>query len=154
MTFVGKVLVVVNVVLTMCIAMFAGGVYTVQQNWKKGYETKTQELSNQLNASRDEVAKVKETNKTLTKSLADMTQTKNRFEGTAGNVTATAEFNIWADPYAAARVFDTGQLQVGGHAGLVGQDLEHDPGGPLGDFGGVGKERGDAVQGAVVAGVW
>ena len=37
MTFVGKVLVVVNVVLTIFIAMFAGGVFAVQENWKTKY---------------------------------------------------------------------------------------------------------------------
>ena len=34
MTFVGKVLVVVNVVLTVCIAMFAAGVFAVQTSWR------------------------------------------------------------------------------------------------------------------------
>jgi len=45
MTFVGKVLVVLNVVLTIFIATFAAGVFAVQKNWKDQYESKEQELS-------------------------------------------------------------------------------------------------------------
>lgn len=85
MTFVGKVLVVVNVVLTLCIAMFAGGVYTVQTNWKKKYDDTNTQLNQQLNSERAETAKVKEANTALTKALADMTQDKNRFEAQADN---------------------------------------------------------------------
>lgn len=38
MTFIGKLLIVVNLVFTVCIAMFAAGVHTVQTNWKSSYE--------------------------------------------------------------------------------------------------------------------
>lgn len=38
MTFVGKVLIVVNVLLTVCIAAFAGGAHAYQTNWRLAYE--------------------------------------------------------------------------------------------------------------------
>ena len=56
MTFVGKVLVIVQVVLSLCFMAFAGAVYTVQQNWKTAYERKVEELKrrNEENAQKDE----------------------------------------------------------------------------------------------------
>ncbi len=44
MTFVGKVLVVVQVFLSLCFMAFAGAVFTVQQDWKEAYEKKVTEL--------------------------------------------------------------------------------------------------------------
>jgi uncharacterized phage infection (PIP) family protein YhgE len=44
MTFVGKVLVVVQVVLSLCFMAFAGAVYTVQQEWKTAHDKKVTEL--------------------------------------------------------------------------------------------------------------
>ena len=44
MTFVGKVLVVVQVFLSLCFMAFAGAVFTVQQDWKAAYEKKVTEL--------------------------------------------------------------------------------------------------------------
>ena len=44
MTFVGKVLVIVQVVLSLCFMAFAGAVYTVQQDWKTAYEQKVTEI--------------------------------------------------------------------------------------------------------------
>lgn len=38
MTFVGKILVVVILVLSVCVAAFTGGVYAVQTNWKKKFD--------------------------------------------------------------------------------------------------------------------
>jgi hypothetical protein len=45
MTFVGKVLVVVQVVLSLCFMAFAGAVYTVQEDWKEAHEKKVADLA-------------------------------------------------------------------------------------------------------------
>ena len=47
MTFVGKVLVIVQVVLSLCFMAFAGAVFTVQQNWKDAHAKKVTELQNE-----------------------------------------------------------------------------------------------------------
>ena len=64
MTFVGKILVVVNVVLTICIAMFAAGVHAVQTNWKakaesekKAGEDRIRILNGNLKDANDKLAK-------------------------------------------------------------------------------------------------
>lgn len=44
MTFVGKLLVVVQVILSICFMAFAGAVFTAQTNWKKKAETAATEL--------------------------------------------------------------------------------------------------------------
>jgi len=56
MTFVGKVLVVVNVVLTVCIAMFAAGVYSVQSSWRDKFQAE-QKLRNDAKAANDQQVK-------------------------------------------------------------------------------------------------
>lgn len=81
MSFVGKVLVVVNVGLTICIAMFAGGVFAVQSSWRDKYN-KVKSDYDTLNASK---LKADETLKKdiadLKKSLADAQSRANTFEG-------------------------------------------------------------------------
>lgn len=80
MTFVGKILVVVNVALTICIAMFAAGVHAVQKSWKEAAATNAQRVIDveqrkdstiaDLNKKlADEVAKTKK----LTAEKADVT---------------------------------------------------------------------------------
>ena len=80
MTFVGKILVVVNVALTICIAMFAAGVHAVQKSWKEvaakneqrvlDVETRKDSTIAELNKKlADEVKKTK----TLTAEKADVT---------------------------------------------------------------------------------
>src|SRR5918993_1446904 len=44
MTFVGKVLVVVQLVLAICFMAFAGAVYTAQDNWRQKYDQSQVEL--------------------------------------------------------------------------------------------------------------
>jgi hypothetical protein len=44
MTFVGKILVVVQVILSVCFIAFAGAVYTVQESWQEEYREKDEEL--------------------------------------------------------------------------------------------------------------
>jgi len=53
MTFVGKVLVVVQVVLSVCFMTFAGAVYTVQTNWKKKADDLGKQVASLQSASRD-----------------------------------------------------------------------------------------------------
>ncbi len=52
MTFVGKVLVVVQLVLSVCFMAFAGAVFAVQSNWK----VKTEQVEKDLDESRTAVA--------------------------------------------------------------------------------------------------
>ncbi len=51
MTFVGKVLVIVQVVLAMCFMTFAAAVFVSQQNWKQAYDdqvTRAEDIDKQL----------------------------------------------------------------------------------------------------------
>lgn len=70
MTFVGKVLVVVQLVLSLCFMAFAGALFTVQDNWRQeatkmkaerdAAETKVSDLQAELDAYKDEAtAKMK-----------------------------------------------------------------------------------------------
>ncbi|HID21225.1 MAG TPA: hypothetical protein EYP14_02345 [Planctomycetaceae bacterium] len=71
MTFVGRILIVVQVVLSICFMAFAGAVYTVQQNWKQQAaelqqqlqqkETEFQDLEEEYQQYKDEMtAKLKD----------------------------------------------------------------------------------------------
>ena len=53
MTFVGKVLVVVQVVLSVCFMAFAGAVYTVQTNWKKKSDTLGSDIAKRKTEQQD-----------------------------------------------------------------------------------------------------
>ncbi len=55
MTFVGKILVAVQVILSLCFMAFAGAVYTVQEDWKSAYEGKEAALK-----KKDEELKLKQ----------------------------------------------------------------------------------------------
>jgi len=47
MTFIGKMLVVVQLVLSLLFMAFAGAVFTVEQNWKTQFDDKKKELKNE-----------------------------------------------------------------------------------------------------------
>ena len=47
MTFVGKILVVVQLVLSLLFMTFAGAVFSVEQNWKTARDDVQQELSSE-----------------------------------------------------------------------------------------------------------
>ncbi|MFQ5733949.1 MAG: hypothetical protein ACE5KM_18585 [Planctomycetaceae bacterium] len=83
MTFVGKVLVVVNVVLTMCIAMFAGGVFAMQSGWRNKYKKANEELVAARQNHRDEVLKKDDAITALSKQLDDAKRDRDRFRGDA-----------------------------------------------------------------------
>jgi hypothetical protein len=61
MTFVGKVLVVLNVVLTVCVAAFAGGVYAFQTNWRDKYNEAQVSMELKDKANDEQVARLKDT---------------------------------------------------------------------------------------------
>lgn len=61
MTFVGKVFVVLQLVLTVCFMAFAGAVYTAETNWKneaKSLADQKQQVETQLNTSRQDFEKL------------------------------------------------------------------------------------------------
>jgi hypothetical protein len=70
MSFVGKILIVVIVVMSMCFMAFAGAVYVTQTNWKTKHieaekqigtlNTDKKNLTESLSQARDEAAKVKQ----------------------------------------------------------------------------------------------
>jgi chromosome segregation ATPase len=83
MTFVGKVLVVVNVVLTVCIAVFAAGVYSVQSSWRDKFQAE-QKLRNDAKSAND--LQVKGLQDAITRLDKDLKEFKGR--------TATAEAQV------------------------------------------------------------
>lgn len=83
MSFVGKILIVIQVLLSVCFMAFAGAVYTAQTNWKKSYETQvasTKKVQGQL--AELETATGKERNERQ----AEMNQIKAERDGANGKV--------------------------------------------------------------------
>ncbi len=70
MTFVGKVLVIVQVVLSLCFMAFAGAVYTVQEDWKTAYEKKVAELQTKDTLVQEQDEQISFLNKNLAASGA------------------------------------------------------------------------------------
>jgi hypothetical protein len=84
MTFVGKVLVVIQLVMSLCFLAFAGAVYTAQENWKKNATTAKADL---------EKAKKEATEKenSLTTALAAKTTEANDQKARADGFQAQAD---------------------------------------------------------------
>ncbi len=91
MTFIGKILVVVQVVLSLLFMAFAGAVFTVEQNWKLKFNDVSEELAvskkdyetqfNKFNNYKTEKKQELDTLDTLSKKrLADFDREKNRAE--------------------------------------------------------------------------
>ena len=89
MTFIGKMLIVVQLVLSLLFMAFAGAVFTVEQNWKQFYSDKDQDLKteqdfhkstqNNFNQYKNvNTAKVAELDTLSKKRLSDFTREKNR----------------------------------------------------------------------------
>jgi hypothetical protein len=76
MTFVGKVLVVVNVVFTICIAMFAAGVYSVQTSWRDKHQAEQKKLEEARSRNEQQV-------RGLTDAIARLDKSSKEFEGRA-----------------------------------------------------------------------
>ena len=72
MNFVGKVLVVLQVVLSLCFMAFAGAVYTTHINWKEKHASLEQQLTANLQALQGENADLKQENDRLTKDLQNV----------------------------------------------------------------------------------
>ncbi|GAB4142730.1 MAG: hypothetical protein Tsb009_13250 [Planctomycetaceae bacterium] len=87
MTFVGKVLVVVNVVLTVCVAAFAGGVYAFQTNWREEYKKTKDEMVRKLKGRDETIAEMKDERVEVDKQLA-------KFRNDAANYRAQNEQNL------------------------------------------------------------
>jgi len=84
MTFVGKLLVVVNLALTLCIAMFAAGVHSVQTSWRQKHDAVQQQLEEvqannekQVNRFKELIAEAEEQRKTAE---AERTEWKNKYD--------------------------------------------------------------------------
>jgi len=75
MTFVGKVLVVVQVVLSVCFMAFAGAVYTVQTNWMKKADTLGSDIAKRKTEQQDAD---QEFSDYKTKTTADLKSQKTR----------------------------------------------------------------------------
>lgn len=63
MSFVGKVLIFVQVVLSICFMAFAGAVFATHQNWKAKYEqaqTSVQQAQGELNTARQQLETVRD----------------------------------------------------------------------------------------------
>lgn len=88
MTFVGKILVVLQVVLSVCFMAFAGAVFTFQTNWKNQYDTaveQTDRVQQELDTLR------KEFEDERNKSSAALTAMENKardFEAQTASLTA------------------------------------------------------------------
>ena len=89
MTFIGKMLIVVQLVLSLLFMAFAGAVFTVEQNWKQQFTDKDQDLKteqdfhkstqNTFNEYKNvKSAKVAELDTLSKKRLSDFTREKNR----------------------------------------------------------------------------
>lgn len=82
MTFVGKILVVVNVVMTVCVAAFAGGVYAFQTNWRTKYKEQVDRLAlvekQSIDAEATAKAALTEVQRKLTVSEAEANRQRNR----------------------------------------------------------------------------
>ena len=89
MTFIGKMLIVVQLVLSLLFMAFAGAVFTVEQNWKQQFTDKDQDLKteqdfhkstqNTFNEYKNvNSAKVAELDTLSKKRLSDFTREKNR----------------------------------------------------------------------------
>lgn len=87
MTFVGKVLVVVNVVLTIFIAMFAGGVFAVQGSWKKKYDELKTRTDAEIARLQTDVRTEKDNVKKVTNQRDAAQQDRDRFQAAAENAT-------------------------------------------------------------------
>ena len=86
MSFVGKILVVIIVLLSVCFMAFAGAVYTAQTNWKKSYESQiaaTKKVQGQV--AELEAATAKERNERQ----AEFNQIKAERDAVSGKVDTT-----------------------------------------------------------------
>lgn len=99
MTFVGKVLVVVQVVLSLCFMAFAGAVYTVQQDWKAAHEKKVAEVGQLQTQLQEKDEQISYLNKDLDATKAIQTNLQSYvstyLEGKGEEMAASPDDNKW-----------------------------------------------------------
>lgn len=92
MTFVGKLLVVVNLTLTLCIAMFAAGVHSVQSSWRQKSEGLEQQLSEVRSNNQKQVDRykdlIREAEKKQKAAEAERADWKNKYDNEKKNFDA------------------------------------------------------------------
>lgn len=97
MTFVGKVLIVVNVVMTVCVASFAGGVYAFQTNWRTKYnkEVEARKLTEKQTDESDAIAKAAKAavDRQLTDAKAESIRYKVQVDALTSEVAGLKEAN-------------------------------------------------------------
>lgn len=74
MTFVGKILVVLQLVLAICFMAFAGAVYSTQTNWKTAAETAKQDADKQRQAATTAANDLQQAKTDLGAQINDLTQ--------------------------------------------------------------------------------
>lgn len=74
MTFLGKILVVVQLVLAICFMAFAGAVYTAQTNWKVAAESARKEASDQRTAATNAANELQQTKNDLSAQIAKLNE--------------------------------------------------------------------------------
>ncbi|MCH7989984.1 MAG: hypothetical protein IID46_12650 [Planctomycetes bacterium] len=88
MTFLGKIVIVVQVVLSLMFMAFAGAVFSVQTNWKtraEGLQTRLEEDGKSLN---QQITDLQDKNTELDSGMKDEEDEKRRFEAKAGGLEA------------------------------------------------------------------
>jgi len=74
MTFVGKILVVLQLVLAICFMAFAGAVYSTQTNWKTAAETAKKDADQQRNAATTAANELQQARTDLGAQIEDLKQ--------------------------------------------------------------------------------
>jgi len=88
MNLIGKILVVLQVVMSICFMAFAGAVYTGQTKWKTETERQKQALAQNQEESANQQEALEQQVTTLTADLDTQTQRANDFEGKNGTLQA------------------------------------------------------------------
>lgn len=88
MTFVGKIVIVVQVVLSLMFMAFAGAVFTVQTNWKTNAQGLEKRLKEDTEGFNQQITDLKDKNDSLDKSLKDEVNEKGRYEANLKGVQA------------------------------------------------------------------
>ena len=83
MNFVGKIVIVVQVVLSLMFMAFAGAVYTVQTNWRTEAQALQKQLEDDGNRLNQELTDLQDENSRLDAGLKDEENEKRRFEALA-----------------------------------------------------------------------
>ncbi len=94
MTFLGKVLVVVHLVLSVMFMAFAGAVYTAQTNWQKATQSAKEQLTKAQSTNQAEQAILKTQIEDITK---EKTTLQNEKEALTGQVSALTTENARLD---------------------------------------------------------